>query len=408
MQAQARELVLQGHRVTVVIPSEDKNSRSNELPDIHEMSLADFRDFLSTQQFDVVHAHPLTANQFLGYLKVCKEQEIPVIMTYHTPTLSCGRGDLLLYGREPCDGEMRQQRCTACILQQKGLPLFVSRVFATLPGLSIMEKIAPVGKLRSLFSIPRQVRQNRKSFQQLRRLVCHWVAVSKWVKKVLEINGVPEGSITVCRQAFCSEAIISDLEPESFFESAGRSLKIGFVGRIHPYKGLHVLLKALHFLPTAKLEVHIVGDNSDIVPEYRLILGEDIRNDSRVKWIGKLEPDLVTEFIRQMDVLTVPSLCMETGPMTVLEAWAVGVPVIGTDRGGIKEWVDEYGGGWLFPAGDARALASIIENLLNKQILFPAVPTEARLFSMKTVARSMANMYKDVVSQKKRLEKAVV
>lgn len=408
VQALARELELQGHRVTVVIPSEDKKSSSNELPDIHEMSLADFRDFLSTQRFDVVHAHPLTANQFLGYLQVCKEQEIPVIMTYHTPTLSCGRGDLLLYGREPCDGEMRQQRCTACILQQKGLPLFIGRILAVLPGLSIMESIIPVGKLRSMFSIPRQVRQNRNSFQQLRGLVCHWVAVSKWVKKVLEINGVPEGSITVCRQALCNEAIISDLEPESDFESEGRSLKIGFVGRIHPYKGLHILFKALRFLPTAKLEVHIVGDNSDIVPEYQRLLGEELCNDSRVKWIGKLEPHLVTDFLRRMDVLTVPSLWMETGPMTVLEAWAVGVPIIGTDRGGIKEWVDEYGGGWLFPAGDARALASIIENLLNKQISIPTVPTEARLFSMKIVARSMAHMYKDVVSQKNGLEKTVI
>jgi len=402
VQALARELVLEGHRVTVVIPSENKNSVSDELADIHEMSLADFRDFIPTQQFDVVHAHPLTANQFLGYLQVCQKQEIPCTMTYHTPTLSCGRGDLLLYGREPCDGQMRQQRCTACILLQEGLPLIVGRVLATLPGLSFMEKIAPVGKLRSMFSIPGQVRQNRKSFQQLRGLVCHWVAVSKWVKKVLEINDVPERSITVCRQALCHKPINSDYDPETNFESEGSDLKLGFVGRIHPYKGLHILLKALRFLPTAKFEVHIVGDKSDIVPEYRRILVEELRSDSRVKWIGKLEPDLVTEFLKQMDVLVIPSLWMETGPMTVLEAWAVGVPVIGTDRGGIKEWVDEYGGGWLFPAGNTRALASIIENLLNKQILIPAVPTQAKLFSMKIVVQSMTDMYVNVVSHNKR------
>lgn len=400
VQALARELVLQSHRVTVVIPSENENSRSNESLDVYEMPLAVFSDFISATNFDVVHAHPLTASQFLGYLQVCQQQEIPVVVTYHTPTLTCGRGDLLLYGQKPCDGEIRQRRCTACIFKQKGLPVSVGRLLAAIPGLGVLETIAPAGKLRSMLSIPRQVRQSRESFQQLLRLASHWVAVSKWVKKVLEINGWSAENISVCRQACCHER--TDLADTSKIELGvfGKDLKVGFVGRIHPYKGLHILLKALQYLPLVKLEVHIVGDRLDIEPEYLRLLERESCDDPRIKWWGKLEPEFIPGFIEKMDVLVVPSLWMETGPMTVLEAWTVGVPIVGSDRGGIREWVNEYGGGWLFPAGDSSALASILQQFANGQASVPALPKVDRLPAMRTLARLMENIYEEKVFNK--------
>ena len=60
--------------------------------------------------------------------------------------------------------------------------------------------------------------------------------------------------------------------------------------------------------------------------------------------------------------------------MTVLEAWAVGVPVLGSDRGGIGEWINEYGGGWLSPPGDALALASMIEDIMDSRVAQPTIP----------------------------------
>ena len=247
-----------------------------------------------------------------------------------------------------------------------------------------------------MLSIPGQVKESRDSFRRLLGFVSHWVAVSKWTKKVLAINGGLAKSVSVCRQAVCHEKMDAVVPPAIDLLSRGNGLKLGFVGRIHPHKGLHVLLQALYYLPSEKLEVHIVGDRSAAAPEYRRLLSGKSCDDSRVKWLGERDPTSIPEFIRSLDVLVVPSLWMETGPMTVLEAWAVGVPIIGSDRGGIKEWVDEYGGGWLFPAGDARRLASIVENIINKQMPPPTVPEETTLFSMKSVARTMVGIYRDL------------
>jgi glycosyltransferase involved in cell wall biosynthesis len=60
------------------------------------------------------------------------------------------------------------------------------------------------------------------------------------------------------------------------------------------------------------------------------------------------------------DAVIVPSLWPETGPYTVLEALWTGTPVVGSDRAGIRELINKWGGGVLFDAGNARQLARLL------------------------------------------------
>jgi glycosyltransferase involved in cell wall biosynthesis len=67
------------------------------------------------------------------------------------------------------------------------------------------------------------------------------------------------------------------------------------------------------------------------------------------------------ETIRKYDALVVPSVWLETGPLVVLEAFAAGVPVIGSRLGGIAEMVRDGEDGLLFEAGCPSKLASAIQ-----------------------------------------------
>ena len=75
--------------------------------------------------------------------------------------------------------------------------------------------------------------------------------------------------------------------------------------------------------------------------------------------------------------------------MTVLEAWAYGKPIIGSNRGGIAEWVAEYGGGVLFSPGDVHDLARCIRSFCKNRSL--QVPEGVR--TMSDVAREMLTVY---------------
>ena len=70
-----------------------------------------------------------------------------------------------------------------------------------------------------------------------------------------------------------------------------------------------------------------------------------------------------------MDLCVIPSLWPETGPITVLDAFGAGLPVIGSRLGGIMELVRDGVDGLLFDAGDASALQECILRLFHDPVL---------------------------------------
>jgi glycosyltransferase involved in cell wall biosynthesis len=91
--------------------------------------------------------------------------------------------------------------------------------------------------------------------------------------------------------------------------------------------------------------------------EYRI---SDIGN-ARARWLEPVKPEEVVETIRKYDALVVPSVWLETGPLVVLEAFAAGVPVIGSRLGGIAEMVRDGVDGLLFEVGKPEDLADKIQ-----------------------------------------------
>jgi glycosyltransferase involved in cell wall biosynthesis len=81
------------------------------------------------------------------------------------------------------------------------------------------------------------------------------------------------------------------------------------------------------------------------------------KSDPRIIFEGTAESAAV---LSDIEILVVPSLWMETGPLVVLEAFAAGVAVIGSNLGGIAEKVRHGIDGWLVSPGDARQLAQVI------------------------------------------------
>jgi glycosyltransferase involved in cell wall biosynthesis len=85
--------------------------------------------------------------------------------------------------------------------------------------------------------------------------------------------------------------------------------------------------------------------------------------DARIKFLAPIPAREVVSTIREYDVVAVPSQWLETGPLVVLEAFAAGVPVIGSDLGGIAELVRHGVDGLLVTPGSADAWATTIRGL---------------------------------------------
>lgn len=148
--------------------------------------------------------------------------------------------------------------------------------------------------------------------------------------------------------------------------------KIIFVGRLHPQKGLMYLLDALKLLKEtkedslSKVEVHIIG-SGPLERELNL-KSERLGLENTIKFRGKIYGEELIKEYKSSHLFVLPSL-YEGQPLTLLEAWAVKLPVIVTDVGGNRDFVVEGENGYLIPAKDVEKLAqSILVAVNNAQL----------------------------------------
>jgi len=126
------------------------------------------------------------------------------------------------------------------------------------------------------------------------------------------------------------------------------------VSRLHPEKGLPVLLRAFALLP-ADLQLCIVGTGSERV---RLeALASELGVGSRTRLLGWREDAL--SILAAADVVVHPSF-HEALPSAVIEALALSKPIVASDVSGVRDILGDQEYGRVVPAGDAPVLASAI------------------------------------------------
>jgi glycosyltransferase involved in cell wall biosynthesis len=139
---------------------------------------------------------------------------------------------------------------------------------------------------------------------------------------------------------------------------------LGFAGRLMAAKALEVGLAALARIPDVALVV--VGDGPDRPRLERLT--EELGLDGRVRFLGARSRDEVLRTLYAADAAVLPSR-WENFPHLVVEALAVGTPVIASAVGGVPELVRHGENGLLVPSGDVDALAEAIQRLLADEAL---------------------------------------
>lgn len=135
---------------------------------------------------------------------------------------------------------------------------------------------------------------------------------------------------------------------------------LAFAGRLGIQKSLETAFKALAAVPGATLAIAGEGPERDRLEQRARELGLD----GRVRFLGALPRDRVLRLFRAADASLLPS-SWENFPHTVVEALAVGTPVIATAVGGVPEVVHDGENGLLVPAGDAQALGEAITRFFS-------------------------------------------
>jgi glycosyltransferase involved in cell wall biosynthesis len=134
------------------------------------------------------------------------------------------------------------------------------------------------------------------------------------------------------------------------------------VARLVARKGLGDLIRALALLERDRFELEVVGGGSDA----RVLrdLAAQLGVAQEVRFLGPLPRAEVAERYRAADLFTLPSSAEAFGNVFA-EALASGLPIVGSNIGGIPDLVDHGSNGLLVPPGDVNALAGAIRSLAD-------------------------------------------
>jgi len=205
------------------------------------------------------------------------------------------------------------------------------------------------------------------------------------------------------------------VEIEKFreFTSRGKDRSSGgvrtfvFFGRLAREKGLRTLLQAIKIL-NKKVESHsfllkIIGDGS-----MRESLIEEVKSDKifNVRFLGYMAGDDLLKELVHSTATILPSECYENNPMSVIESFALGIPVIGARIGGIVELVRDNETGITFIPGDAQDLSLKIEYFLQHPDFIEEMGKSARQFveselSAERYYKNLLEIYKLVIAKKR-------
>jgi glycosyltransferase involved in cell wall biosynthesis len=136
--------------------------------------------------------------------------------------------------------------------------------------------------------------------------------------------------------------------------------RVLFAGRVIRAKGVHVLLAAAQHV---EAEFVICGDGREL--ERMRALARRLHADERVRFTGWLPPRELARELADAAVVVVPSLWPEPAGLAGIEAHAAARPVIASDTGGVRDWLEDGVNGRLVRAGDASHLARALRELLD-------------------------------------------
>ena len=191
----------------------------------------------------------------------------------------------------------------------------------------------------------------------------HTTCISQLLKDNLLKAGLPIAQSRVIHQGIP----IADFPCKDKPGSLSSPVRFLYVGQLHPYKGVHVLIDAAHRLDAElgadKLKVSIAGDGP---PEYREQL-ERLAGQGPVSvdFLGRVQREKLPGLYRSHDIFIFPSIWPEPFGLTHLEAMASGLPLIATNNGGQAEMLSQGKNALLIPPDEPVALAGAMGRILE-------------------------------------------
>lgn len=166
---------------------------------------------------------------------------------------------------------------------------------------------------------------------------------------------------------------------------------IVYVGRLSKEKGVELIAESAKLLPEYKFKVAGTGPDGDV------LLGID-----NVELLGFVSGAVLTKLMAEASVLLAPSVCFENCPLSILEANALGTPVVTMNSGGMAELVKDGVTGTLVPEPTAESIAEKIKLTLGDAEYYAklkenCIKTKDTILTVKEYGKILLEKYENLI-----------
>ena len=273
---------------------------------------------------DIVHIHNFFPILSPSVYYACYEAQVPVIQTLHNYRLLCSIASFFR------DGKI----CEDCLGKPFPWPGIVHGCYR---GSKV--GTATVAAMQSVHSMMGTWQDKVGSY----------IALTEFARSKFIQGGLPADKIAVKPNFLTPDPGIGE----------GKGNYALFVGRLWPEKGIDTLLTAWQQIGN-RLPLKIVGDGP-LAPQ----VAEAMQQIPGVEWLKQQPRAQVLCLMKNATVLVMPSIWYEPFGMSIVEAYAIGLPVIASNIGSMSTLIDHGRTGLNFRPGDAEDLITQLEWVLT-------------------------------------------
>ena len=278
--------------------------------------------FLNNQKIDVAHLHIFYGSLSNSILPSLRKYKIPIVMSVHEYKMLCPAYTFLNGANKICE------KC-------KGKYFYNAiRYKCTKDSITL----SSITALESYF---------RNLFTPYQKYISHFIMVSNFIKDI-HIKYLPQIKNK-------SSVLYNFVDLDKYnFSLKPTTKKIVYFGRLSKEKGLLTLIDTLKYIPHIQLDILGKGP---LASQIKTLVNNEAPN---INILGFKTGTELREIIANAKFVVVPSEWYENNPMTIIESFALGTPVIGSRIGGIPELVVEGKTGFLFEPFDSYSLKTVL------------------------------------------------